>query len=66
MLGKISIDQLKYKQFNPHRYFNKDDDDKIFLDEYEGGRPRIMSGMEMRERNSIALVEDMKKRVNEV
>ena len=50
MLGKISIDQLKIKQFNPNRYFNKDDDDRIFLDEYEGGssRPRIMSGMEVR------------------
>ena len=67
MLGKISIDQLKIKQFNPNRYFNKDDDDRIFSDEYEGGsRPRIMSGMEVRERNSIAIVEDVKKRVGEV
>ena len=32
-LGKISIDQLKLKAFNPNRYFNKDDtDDRDFLD----------------------------------
>lgn len=65
-LGKISIDQLKLKQFNPGRYFSKDDDDKTFLDEYDGARPRISSGMAVRERNSIAMVNDMKKRVEEV
>jgi hypothetical protein len=42
----MSIDQLKMNKFNPNRYFSKDDDDKIFLDEYEGGRNRIASGME--------------------
>ena len=43
-LGKLSIDQLKLKQFNPNKFFNKDDDDRIFLDEYEGGRRRLNSG----------------------
>lgn len=53
-------------KFNPNRYFSKDDDDKIFLDEYEGGRARISSGMDARERNSMSVVEDVKKRVGEV
>lgn len=60
----MSIDQLKFNKFNPNRYFSKDDDDKIFLDEYEGGRQRVSSGMESaRERNSLTVVEDVKKRV---
>lgn len=64
----MSIDQLKLNKFNPNRYFSKDDDDKIFLDEYETGtRPRMNSGMESaRERNSLAVVTDVRKRVEEV
>lgn len=64
----MSIDQLKLNKFNPNRYFNKDDDDdRIFLNEYEeGGRPRMSSGIEVRERNSMNVVEDVRKRVGEV
>ena len=57
MIGKVSIDQLKLKQFNLHSLYGKDADDTIFLDEYEGGRSRVTSGMDMRERNSIAIVQ---------
>ena len=43
----MSIEQLKINKFNPNRYFSRDDDDKIFLDEYEmGGRQRMPSGLE--------------------
>jgi|JI10StandDraft_1071094.scaffolds.fasta_scaffold3268812_1 hypothetical protein len=64
----MSIEQLKINKFNPNRYFSRDDDDKIFLDEYEmGGRQRMPSGLESnRERNSLAVVEDARKRVEEV
>ena len=41
----MSIEQLKLKQFNPSRYYSKAEDDDIFLDEYDGGRPRIGSGL---------------------
>jgi hypothetical protein len=45
----MSIEQLKINKFNPNRYFSKDDDDKIFLDEYEvGGRPRMNSRLDGR------------------
>lgn len=67
-IGKLSIDQLKLKQFNPNKFFSKDDDDKVFLDEYEGGggRKRLNSGFVGRDRQSMSIVEDMKKRVNQV
>ena len=63
-LGKLSIDQLNFKRFNPNKFYHKDEDDNIYLDEYDRGNRRLKSGI--RERHSVSVVEEAKKRAHEV
>jgi hypothetical protein len=39
---------LRINKFNPNKYFTKDDDDKIFLDEYEINKPNVAAGVEIK------------------
>lgn len=41
MLEKLTLDHLKLKNFNPSKYYTIDEEDKYFLDEYGGSRPRF-------------------------
>lgn len=55
MLEKITIDQLKLKQFNLSKLYAPDEDDRYFLEEF-GGKPRINERLQARERQSLSIV----------
>jgi hypothetical protein len=38
MLERMSLEQMKLRQFNPKKLYQDDDDDYIFMQEY-GGLP---------------------------
>ena len=61
-LGKISIDQLNLKKFNPRTLYKNDEEDDIYLDEYEIGSKRIKSTI----KPSISVAEEAKKRVKDI
>lgn len=62
MLEKVSVEHLKLKNFNPSKYYTIDDDDKYFLDEYGGSRPKFSQRFQTRERQSMSVVESTKMR----
>lgn len=58
---------MKMKQFNPTKLYSAEDEDNIFMQEYGGGgRTKVTSGLEVRERQSLSIVENVKKRADEV
>lgn len=61
MLERITIDQLKLKQFNLSKLYTPDEDDRYFLEEF-GGKPKINERLQARERQSLSIVESTKQR----
>ena len=65
MLGKLTIDHLRLKQFNPSKFIGQADDDQYFLSEY-GGKARVSSRLEAKERQSLSIVESTRMRASEI
>lgn len=65
----MNFDQLKIRQFHPTKLYHADDDDYIFMQEYGEfkvpNRARA-SRLEARERQSLSIVENVRKRADEV
>lgn len=67
MLEKMNFDQLKLRNFHPTKLYHGDDDDYIFMQEYGEFRlPNKLrtSRMEARERQSLSIVENVRKRAD--
>lgn len=56
MLEKLTLDHLKLKNFNPSKYYTIDEEDKYYLDDYGGSRPKWTQRMQNRERQSLSIV----------
>ena len=64
-INQLNFDQLRLKKFNPAKILTPTDDDRYFLEEY-GGRPKITERMQVRERQSLSIVESTKSRAAEL
>lgn len=62
MLEKLTLDHLKLKNFNPSKYYTIDEEDKYYLDDYGGSRPKWTQRMQNRERQSLSIVQSTKMR----
>lgn len=65
----MNFDQLKLRQFHPTRLYHAEDDDHIFMQEYGDFRPansnkNHTSRIEARERQSLSIVENVRKRAD--
>ena len=67
MLEKCTLDNLKLKGFNPSKYYTiNDDEDRYFLDEYGGQKPKMNQQFQARQRQSQSIVESTKMRAKEL